>query len=481
MADLQQAALPEQLGVRVAALEHQAELVELQRALDDTASRVRQQEQQFRQHRATMREIERQLEETERRSIGVKQRATAVSKDLERVGTIVDSQERFLSCCSTWRSEAGVTVASTPRKELLGTDSRASPGPASNQQLWEAVRELEQRLEHEAERRAAGQGEVLSVLGQGVQQLRSEQARHATDMEDRFRQERRRFKQLNSETQAQHTEQEKRADALEARVDALMKALSLEQGTSRSLHLARAAGGRPGNTTAGARPGAALLHEEQQTSPHARQQHDAQRQRQQPEVPLLHRLEQLEARVAEVHHHAEGAGNGSSASTTPGGPVRGAAAPSLDTTWHSMPSTPVLAGSVRLLPMPPHSDGTVQGPPLERTAGTPRSQPPGSAAVQGYPCTAPSTSLHGPSVQHPGAQAVLAAGRPSACAGTAGGAALGHGTPWPSPVRPSTPSPVGTPTRTRRTVPTVEGLQVVADSRWGYAPQLPPAPPVHIV
>mmetsp|Transcript_81937 Transcript_81937/g.244350 ORF Transcript_81937/g.244350 Transcript_81937/m.244350 type:complete len:556 (+) Transcript_81937:84-1751(+) len=555
MAGIHQAAFPEQLSARVAALEHESELADIQRTLDDTATRVRQQEQQFRQHRATIREIERQLEETEQRSIGVRQRTTAVSKDLERIGAIVDNQERFLTCCSSWRAEAGVAVAQTPAKEPLAPEGKVLPCDGSSQQLWEAVRELEQRLAREAERRAAGQGEVLSVLGQGVQQLRSEQSRHANDMEDRFRLERRRLKQWGMEAQARHSEHEKRADALEARVDALNKALTLErrartelalvsedyarEGTARGLGSGRAVGiqpataapweegegaevGAPGDRRqARGSSGPPLHHHPVQPGhrhhhqhdrhhhhpPHEHQSHEQHHEDPQQQhlmqhqerhgaqhlagqlqslahsetdelnVPLLHRLEQLEARVAEVHRKADGGvevlprapGNESSASVAPGDSLR----------VHSLPSTPALADSVRLLPVPPASDGLPPGqmmrpPSREPSGGTPRPATP--AVVQlhgtGLPCTTPSLplTLHGPSVNVACSQGLLPPGQPAT-----GGGALptgGPGTPWPSPVRPSTPSPAGTPTR---------ASHAASDPRWGPAPQMTAAPPMHIV
>eukprot|EP00434_Breviolum_minutum_P002731 symbB.v1.2.002402.t1/scaffold125.1/size314497/18 len=85
-----------------------------------------------------------------------------------------------------------------------------------------------------AERRAAGQEEVLGVLGQGVQQMRSEQARHASELNDNLRAEQRRWRQCISDAQAQQDEQQKHIEGLEARLDAAVEALSLEYQSMRA-------------------------------------------------------------------------------------------------------------------------------------------------------------------------------------------------------------------------------------------------------
>ena len=71
----------------------------------------------------------------------------------------------------------------------------------------------------QAERRAASQEEVLGVLGQGVQQMRSEQARHSSELKENLRAEQRRWRQGLLDVQAQHGEQQQLLEALELRLE----------------------------------------------------------------------------------------------------------------------------------------------------------------------------------------------------------------------------------------------------------------------
>merc|ERR1712241_825692 len=79
------------------------------------------------------------------------------------------------------------------------------------------------------EHRAAGLREVIGMLGQGVDQLRNEHVEQAADVEGKSRAASRRAKQRLSESQSRHSQHEKRADAMELRIDALVQALAAER------------------------------------------------------------------------------------------------------------------------------------------------------------------------------------------------------------------------------------------------------------
>merc|ERR1719215_1249588 len=67
------------------------------------------------------------------------------------------------------------------------------------------------------------------MLGQGVDRVRGEHVEHAADVEGKSRAASRRAKQRLSESQARHSQHEKRADAIELRVDAIVQALAAER------------------------------------------------------------------------------------------------------------------------------------------------------------------------------------------------------------------------------------------------------------
>ncbi|CAE8647475.1 unnamed protein product, partial [Polarella glacialis] len=79
---------------RVAALEQQAEIVDLRRSLEDAAVSGRRQEQRFRQQRASLREVLRQLEEVEQRVDGVQRRVEAAGNAMDRLGKDAGQQDR---------------------------------------------------------------------------------------------------------------------------------------------------------------------------------------------------------------------------------------------------------------------------------------------------------------------------------------------------------------------------------------------------
>merc|ERR1712008_351637 len=67
-------------------------------------------------------------------------------------------------------------------------------------------------------------GEVLSVLGQGIEQLRAELAQRLADFEVQQREESRRAKQRLKTSQSRHIDHEKRAEMLNLRMDVLDQA-----------------------------------------------------------------------------------------------------------------------------------------------------------------------------------------------------------------------------------------------------------------
>eukprot|EP00435_Cladocopium_sp_Y103_P006428 s2598_g2.t1 len=113
---------------------------------------------------------------------------------------------------------AGLRPSVTGRRQNDASDCRLCSGAARFGTF----------VANPAERRAAGQEEVLGVLGQGVQQMRSEQARHASELNDNLRAEQRRWRQCISDAQAQQGDQQQHIEALEARLDTAVEALSLE-------------------------------------------------------------------------------------------------------------------------------------------------------------------------------------------------------------------------------------------------------------
>lgn len=224
---------------RVNALEQQAELADLKRQLDGATVQGRRQEQRLRQHRTSLRELIRQLEEVEERVEGVQRRVDTVSKSIHRSAEAVELQERraqqldqLANSCALKRGASAALVHGSPDAKNSQTsrlDMKIDDKLEElERRLWQATQDFDRRLVEEAERRAAGQEEVLGVLGQGVQQMRSEQARHASELNDNLRAEQRRWRQCISDAQAQQGDQQQHIEALEARLDTAVEALSLE-------------------------------------------------------------------------------------------------------------------------------------------------------------------------------------------------------------------------------------------------------------
>eukprot|EP00931_Biecheleriopsis_adriatica_P056190 TRINITY_DN33293_c0_g1_i1.p1 TRINITY_DN33293_c0_g1~~TRINITY_DN33293_c0_g1_i1.p1 ORF type:complete len:783 (-),score=131.98 TRINITY_DN33293_c0_g1_i1:93-2441(-) len=221
--------------VRVHALEQHADLSDLRRYLEDATTLGRRQEQRLRQQRASLRELLRQLEEVEQRTDGVQRRVETVGWNLARCDDVVSQQERRAQRLDE-HSSAATLKRSTPASAQNAKKLAASREQTSvedkldelDRQLTKTAKNFELRFVEEAERRAAGQQEVLGVLGQGVQQLRSELVRHANDHDEKLRVEQRRNRQNTSEAQARLDEQEQRADKLEACLDSATQALLME-------------------------------------------------------------------------------------------------------------------------------------------------------------------------------------------------------------------------------------------------------------
>ncbi|CAJ1430419.1 unnamed protein product [Effrenium voratum] len=227
--------------LRVNALEQQAELADLKRQLDGATQLGRRQEQRLRQHRTSLRDLIRQLEEIEERVDGVQRRVETVSKSISRSAEAVGAQERRahqldqLANSSSLKRGASAALShnSPDAKSSLHSSSRLDMKVDDKleeleRRLWQATQDFDRRLTEEAERRAAGQEEVLGVLGQGVQQLRSEQARHASELNDNLRAEQRRWRQSISDAQTQQSDQQQQIDMLESRLDTAVQALTLE-------------------------------------------------------------------------------------------------------------------------------------------------------------------------------------------------------------------------------------------------------------
>ena len=62
---------------------------------------------------------------------------------------------------------------------------------------------------------------MAARLGQGVQQMRSEQARHGSELNENLRAEQRRWRTCLADVQAQQGEQQQLLEALEARLEAV--------------------------------------------------------------------------------------------------------------------------------------------------------------------------------------------------------------------------------------------------------------------
>uniref|UniRef100_A0A7S0AEA0 Uncharacterized protein n=1 Tax=Pyrodinium bahamense TaxID=73915 RepID=A0A7S0AEA0_9DINO len=185
------------------------------------------------------------LESYERRARGLEEAAEAVGASLARLGGLLEGQEqrtvelahaisRASSCIEAQEHRTADCESRAAALPLGGSaddknEGSAGSGRQDNEPVWQALRELQELVVHESEHRAAGLREVLSVLGQGIEQLRNEQAQSVADIEAKGREEARRAKQRLREAQARHGEQERRQDGLDARLDALAQAMAAER------------------------------------------------------------------------------------------------------------------------------------------------------------------------------------------------------------------------------------------------------------
>lgn len=258
---------------RVAAIEGAYQVDEtLEREFQDAGF---DQEQQWRRRRAAIREGEQRLEEAEQRAAGLQEflrgigcaaervagilegqerRAASLEEvvgasrvGLSRLSEILEGQERRTSELGQAISEASDTVArlgsdvdaqarrlSDVERRLASAAARsgaegasqAAPGRQDNEPIWQALRELQELVVHESERRAAGLREVLGVLGQSLDQLRDEQARHLSDADSRLKSEGQKVRQQLEEQRAKREDQER---SLFRRLDALSSALAEER------------------------------------------------------------------------------------------------------------------------------------------------------------------------------------------------------------------------------------------------------------
>mmetsp|Transcript_102779 Transcript_102779/g.182596 ORF Transcript_102779/g.182596 Transcript_102779/m.182596 type:complete len:638 (-) Transcript_102779:17-1930(-) len=290
------------LDVRVHALEQQAELSEFRKSLDDAAALSRRQEQRMRQQRGSLREVLRQLEEVEAKVDFVQKKVESVTKDVERMDATVGNQEKRASHVeqvsgSLKRGSRGGASESLKK----GFDMK---GPEEfvelQRQLWQILQDFERRLLEEADIRAAGQQDVLGVLGQGIQTLRTEQARHATDLDEKLRAEQKRLRQRATESQARQAELEQRTDSLEVRVDGVSQAVAVER---RALAIGALSTSAPGSVAAPASgPGSLSLppaqrgHGKQATVPSNGASGALQEVHQQPHQP--------DQQIPVQHHHS---------------------------------------------------------------------------------------------------------------------------------------------------------------------------------
>eukprot|EP00929_Paragymnodinium_shiwhaense_P069171 TRINITY_DN34897_c0_g1_i1.p1 TRINITY_DN34897_c0_g1~~TRINITY_DN34897_c0_g1_i1.p1 ORF type:complete len:833 (-),score=156.06 TRINITY_DN34897_c0_g1_i1:233-2731(-) len=155
------------------------------------------------------------LEGKERRTSELGQAINRVDDGVSRLAQLIDKQAQVLADLQRQAEGLGAGANGTKTQD--------------REPIWQALRELQELVVHESENRAAGLREVLSVLGQGVEQLRGEQSRVASDLEGRSRSEHRRVKQRLSDVQAKHSEHEKRAETLDQRMEVLAQALAAER------------------------------------------------------------------------------------------------------------------------------------------------------------------------------------------------------------------------------------------------------------
>lgn len=189
------------------------------------------------------------MEGQERRAASLEDVVDAASAGLARLGELLESQEhrtaelgQSISQANESVSRLGATAEAQAHRltelerrcEGLGGRGHGAVeldrGRQDNEPVWQALRELQELVVHESEHRAAGLREVLGVLGQGVEQLRGEQARYASDVESRQRSEARKAKQQLDEMQASQKDHDKRAETIAQRLDALNQAVNTERG-----------------------------------------------------------------------------------------------------------------------------------------------------------------------------------------------------------------------------------------------------------
>lgn len=258
------------VAARVAALEgaHQAEIADLRRSLDEALVLSREQEQLQRKQRSSTRELDQQVEDAESRTTAIRDTMRSLEQHLERLRHSIDGQsERALSLkeavttsdsslsaqerraqgleevvevATAGLARLGKLLDSQERRTAdlghgIGSSSEKVTSPqdklvgGSNEPVWEALRELQELVVHESEHRAAGLREVLSVMGQTVEQLRGEQARSASESESKCRADFRRAEQRLVDSLSRHTEHEKRAEALEHRISMLSQGLTADR------------------------------------------------------------------------------------------------------------------------------------------------------------------------------------------------------------------------------------------------------------
>ncbi|CAE7430635.1 unnamed protein product [Symbiodinium natans] len=260
------------VAARVAALEgaHQAEVNDLRRALNEAVGLSREQDNLHRKHRTAGRELEQLFQGLEQRCQSLQEIARRLETDLSGLTGTMSSHERraanlqdVVASSNTGLSELAALLEgqerrtvdlaqalSSARKDLVEVSDRFETSrrsvhdperrrdrelksPASTREgqdeIWKALRELQELVVHESEHRAAGLREVLGVIGKDAEQLRSELSRHETEIEGRCKAEGFKIKHHIAESQARISEYEKQTTRLDKRLDAISQALSAER------------------------------------------------------------------------------------------------------------------------------------------------------------------------------------------------------------------------------------------------------------
>eukprot|EP00931_Biecheleriopsis_adriatica_P033132 TRINITY_DN19249_c0_g1_i1.p1 TRINITY_DN19249_c0_g1~~TRINITY_DN19249_c0_g1_i1.p1 ORF type:complete len:791 (+),score=144.85 TRINITY_DN19249_c0_g1_i1:92-2464(+) len=267
------------VAARVAALEgaHQAEVAELRRALTEAVATGREHEQLHRRHKTSGRGLEQQFEDLDERCGRLRQTILGLRAELEQLaGAVSDKEQRAASLSDVVSSasnglsrlsellegqerrtsdlgqalssagqdlvrlngrleETGQRLAEQTRQQdssiFTGRSERLSDLERKDtDSIWRALRDLQELVVHESEHRAAGLREVLGVIGQGTEQLRSDHARLQNDMEVHWKAESRKIKQHISESQARFLEHDRCNERLDERLEALANALAGERG-----------------------------------------------------------------------------------------------------------------------------------------------------------------------------------------------------------------------------------------------------------